>query len=196
DRSACRLNHARNLHRDRRSAGYHATVAQPLPARSDERKRIHSGMPSKGAVFVYDERIQVQWRYLIERNRMPPHVIVAWKRPQRCAIARDDNHRVGRVPSRRRKRETAIQCLECEDQEYQPQTELLYYSVLLKHFSTFAHAGGVHAVRAVIDRPYSPASTTVSISLPPLRPKIFGRYISSAYKGGTTNSPGVTTRAR
>src|SRR6185295_5818310 len=66
--------------------------------------------------------------------------------------------------------------------------------------STAPNSAHQHGACAVIDRAYSSshhlASTTVIVSLPPYRPKIFGRYISSAYNGGTTNSPGVTTRAR
>src|SRR5262245_6225582 len=42
------------------------------------------------------------------------------------------------------------------------------------------------------------ASTSTVVSVPPPsdKPKIPGRYMSSAYSAGTTNSPGVTTRAR
>gem|GEM_PF-5444875 len=43
---------------------------------------------------------------------------------------------------------------------------------------------------------YFPLSTTVNTSVPPVCPYKSGLYISSAYSGGMTNLPGVTTRTR
>src|SRR5262249_57688725 len=111
DRSRCGTNHARDLHSDRRSARHNVAIAHPLPARPYERKWIDPWMPSKHAIFVRDESIQVKRRYFFERNLMPPHMILARKRSQRRAIMRHNNHGVLRVSSRHRKRETPAERL-------------------------------------------------------------------------------------
>jgi hypothetical protein len=77
------IDDARNLHCDGRSTGDNMAVANPLRAGAEQRQRIYAGMPSEHPVFISDERVQVEQRDLVWRNRMAPNVIIAGKRPER-----------------------------------------------------------------------------------------------------------------
>src|SRR5215471_5420269 len=104
-----RLNHARNLHRNRRPARDDVAIAHELPTRSHQCKRIHTRMPPKHAVLVVDERLDIKRGYFFQRHRMPPHVIVARESTQRRAVAREDNHCERGVATWSRERESTIQ---------------------------------------------------------------------------------------
>src|SRR5213596_4123813 len=107
-RPARGMNDARNLHRDRRSTRYNAAVPNPLESRTNQGDGIHSRMPAEHPVFVANKRVQVEGRYLIQQNRMPPDVIIAPKGAQSRAVTRYNHRSVWRVSSRRRKRETPV----------------------------------------------------------------------------------------
>ncbi len=91
-----RLQHARHLHRQRRTAGDDVPVPQPLPRRSQQRERIHAGMPVEEAVLIGQHRLHIARRHLRHPHRVPPDVRAIGKGPQRRAVASEDDLGVGR----------------------------------------------------------------------------------------------------
>src|SRR5262249_913965 len=103
------LNDARHLHRDGRTARYDMTIMHTLPRGTNQSQRVYSRMPAECAIFVLNERIDVKRRYFIERDRMPPHMILSRKRSQRRSVTRQDDDRIRRVAPGSRQRKTAVQ---------------------------------------------------------------------------------------
>jgi hypothetical protein len=86
-----------------------------LPGRAREGERIDSGVPSEGFVFVRNQSLEVQRGDIGNGNGMPPDMIFARKRPQRRAVARNNDGGVGGIAARLREREEKVQNQECEE---------------------------------------------------------------------------------
>ena len=98
------VENACDLHRQRGTARHHLAAAQHLPTGTQQRHRIHAGMAPEPAVFVVEQRVQVQRGYRFRRCRIAPDAFGIGERTQRRAVA--CNHQrtgVARLRQLRRK---------------------------------------------------------------------------------------------
>src|SRR6185312_8879050 len=92
-----------------------ATVAQTTGEATQQRVRIDAGVAVEPAVFVIEQRLQVQRRYLLRRGRVAPHAVAVGKRTQRRTVARE-HHGTAGVGGGEMEREQAVEN-ECREQQ-------------------------------------------------------------------------------
>ncbi|VVN24620.1 hypothetical protein PS631_04567 [Pseudomonas fluorescens] len=110
-----RIEQARYLHRQGAAAGHHAAAAEVEPGSPRQGQRVDPGMAIEPAVFVGQQRLQVQRRHFIGADRITPYAIGIGKAPQRRTVLGQDHP--GKVVGRHRQRPDAIGQPEQADQQ-------------------------------------------------------------------------------
>ena len=86
-----RIQDAGDLHAQGRAAGNNASVTGPLRTRTQHRHRIHAGMTPEPAIFVADQRLQVERRNVLGLDRIAPDAVGAGEGAQGPAVACGDD---------------------------------------------------------------------------------------------------------
>ena len=103
-----RFEDACDLHGQRRAAGDDATIADQLPERAQRGNRIDAGVMPEPAILVGDQRLDIQGRDILKRNRVAPDSLRIGKRAQRGSIA-GKHHGAASMRIRQGQREQEIE---------------------------------------------------------------------------------------
>ncbi len=101
-----RVEQARHLHRQGAAARDHAPPAQIEPGRARQGHGVDPGMAVEPAVFVGQQRLQVQRRDLLGSDRVAPYTVGIGEAPQGRAVF--GQHHAGQVVARQRQRPQAV----------------------------------------------------------------------------------------
>ena len=100
-----RLEQARDLHGERRGAGHVVAVQDELPARAQQRERVHARMLTKAPVLIGEQHIEVARINVIGARRQAPAPVSGRKRAQQPPVPINNKCRVREVLAERRRSE-------------------------------------------------------------------------------------------